>query len=303
MHFSWMWSLIISFIHQLYVAYSVKSKSLYVLWLTHRLSPLSAYYCPKCYNSSLSLTHTHTHTHISIRLLIIKLVPKRKRSLQRKLYLPISWQLPYHHTSLPARPAWLSAPVARGLPLLNVCVLLSYVSRAKNRNVNVLMRSNGSGSSRCSCCLLSVCLPTGHPSPSEHFPSVVSPPQKGVSSPSDVTTLAARRAGRCSLLPCRVWTSNVKGKGVYFTIIRLWYVTIQIHMSLTHMLNAKLDYQTGQGGNYPGPQTTRAPQRPSFHCVALSWYTLKVLTRNVSRYIKILLLWIMICVWHGFTTR
>lgn len=69
------------------------------------------------YSLETFLSHTHTHTQRELVEVTYDKNDKEKRKvITEEAYLPISCKLPYHHTSLPARPAWLSAPVARGLP-------------------------------------------------------------------------------------------------------------------------------------------------------------------------------------------
>lgn len=68
-------------------------------------------------NNSDTRTHAHTRAHSGLDVLFVTENEKERRKvITEEGYLPISWQLPYHHTSPPARPAGLSAPVARGLP-------------------------------------------------------------------------------------------------------------------------------------------------------------------------------------------
>lgn len=133
----------------------------------------------------LTVTHTHTHTLTRLFHEDTKKQIQRRKIVTEEVYLPISWQLPYHHISPPARPAWLSAPVAHGLPFLDVVsVFLSYVFRSRMRlciflffNIYCSVTVPGLLAAAAACCLR---LPTGHPSPSEHFPWLCHHPERRV---------------------------------------------------------------------------------------------------------------------------
>lgn len=235
--------------------------------LTQRHRPLSAYYrfnkvlLASCYTA---LTDTHTR-HVDDTAYTTVLAQTRKgREGRSQLTDFMAAAMSSYLSACSASRAFCTS-CSRSTILAAVrCAAVLCVSGAGSRTVWVFEdRLRGTGSSRCSCCLLSVCLPTGHPSPSDHSPSVVSPPRKAC-----LGGVTSRGWWQYSPLPPAV---------VCFLVIRIagdiWRAGMWLWTVASHVPHA------GCKASVPTRQMPTTPRAPPADHLGVTWSWVHVLKR------------------------